>query len=68
MDPLVLAGVVLEVADYMPDTFANISRAEWRWNTVQKAIEIIKACDITRSTDDIDDIVINYLAQEEALS
>ena len=68
MDALVLAGVVLEVADYRPDTDNDIDRAEWRWNTVQKAIEIVRECNITLDTDDIDAIVINYLSQEEALS
>jgi flagellin-specific chaperone FliS len=64
----VLAGVCLEVADYIPDKNNNITRAEWRSNTLNKAIEIIDALNITIDTDDIDEIVINYLSKKEALS
>lgn len=68
MDAIVLAEVALEVADYYPDTFSNIPRAEWRWDTVEKAIKIIEACNISRDSEDIDEIVQNYLSHEEALS
>ena len=68
MDAIVLAGVVLEVADYYPDIDNDIPRAEWRWNIVEKAMEIVRECDITISTDDIDELVMNYLCNEEALS
>jgi hypothetical protein len=68
VDGIVLAGVALEVAEYHPDTNNDIPRAEWAWNTIEKAIEIIKAEDITINTDDIDEVVRGYLAREEALS
>ena len=68
MDAIVLAGVVLEVADYYPDIDGDIPRAEWRWNMVEKAIAIVNDCGITLTTDDIDEIVRNYLSNEEALS
>lgn len=68
MDAIVLAGVVLEVAEYHPDIDLDVPRAEWRWNIVEKAIQIINDCNITLDTDDIDEIVMNYLSREEALS
>ena len=68
MDALVLAEVTLEVADYYPDINNNCPRAEWRWRIVEKAITIVSECKITRDSEDIDEIVSNYLSQEEALS
>lgn len=68
ISPITLAEVVLEVAEFLPDIDNNIPRAEWRWDTVEKAIEIIKACNITPESEDIDEIVTNYLCQQEALS
>jgi hypothetical protein len=67
MDPIVLAGVVLEVAAYYPDIDLDIPRAEWRWNMVEKAIEIVKECDITIATEDIDELIHSYLSNQEAL-
>ena len=68
MDALCLAGVVLEVANYYPDIDGDIPRAEWRWQIVEKAIKIVNECGVTIATDDIDEIVRNYLCNEEALS
>lgn len=71
MDSIVLAGVALEVAEYYPDNAerqADMSRAEWSWFIVEKALKIVKELDITINTDDIDEVVRNYLSQEEALS
>lgn len=70
MDELVLAGVALEVAEYYPDNskFLDMTRAEWRWFIVQKAQAIIKELNITINTEDVDELVNNYLTQEEALS
>ncbi len=68
MDAMVLAGVVLEVADYYPDIDFDMPRAEWRWNMVEKAMAIVRECNVTLATDDIDEIVRNYLSNEEALS
>lgn len=68
---IVLASVALEVAEYYPDdekTQADMPRAEWRWNTIEKALQIVRDLDITINTEDIDEVVQNYLAQEEALS
>lgn len=68
MDAMVLAGVVLEVTEYYPDIDFDMPRAEWRLKMVEKAMAIIRDCNVTLETDDIDDIVINYLSNEEALS
>lgn len=68
ISPITLAEVSLEVAAYLPDLNNDFPRAEYRWNTVEKAIEIIKACNITPDSEDIDEIVQNFLCQEEALS
>ena len=71
MDAIVLAEVSLEVADYLIDVGNDYPRAEWRWNTIEKAIEIVKAEnitraseDITRASEDIDEIVLNYLVKQ----
>ena len=68
MDSILLAEVALEVADYYPDVDNNFPRAEWRWNTIEKAIEIINKCNLTRESEDLDEVVNNYLSKEEALS
>lgn len=68
MDNLVLAGVALEVADYYPDKDNDLSRAEWRWEIVKKALHIISELNITIETEDIDEIVQGYLSKEESLS
>lgn len=68
---IVLAGVALEVAEYYPDTAErqeDMTRAEWSWFVVQKALEIVRELDITIETDDIDEVVRGYLSREEALS
>jgi hypothetical protein len=64
MDAIVLAEVSLEVADYLIDVGNDYPRAEWRWNTIEKAIEIVKAENITRASEDIDEIVLNYLVKQ----
>ena len=70
MSEFLLAEVALEVADYYPDDdkFTDMTRAEWRFFIVQKAMQICKGMNITLETDDIDEIVAAYLTQEEALS
>lgn len=68
MDGIVLAGVALEVAECRPDIDNDIPRAEWAWNTIEKAIEIIKAEGVTIDTDDIDEVVRSYLNREKASS
>ena len=68
MNPILLAEVSLEVADYRPDVNNNYPRAQWRWETVALAIEIITACNLTEESEDIDETVTNYLSQQEALS
>lgn len=68
---ITLAEVALEVANYYPDdekVQAEMPRAEWRWGVVEKAMHIIRELNITTDTEDIDELVQNYLAQEEALS
>lgn len=67
---IVLAGVALEVAEYYPDDgkFNDMTRAEWSWFVIEKALKIVRDLDITINTDDIDEVVRGYLSQEEALS
>lgn len=57
MDAIVLAGVAIEVAKLCPDDNMEIPRAEWRWNVIETAIDIVKDEGITDRTDDIDEIV-----------
>jgi len=68
MSPILLAEIALEVADYYPDINNSHPRAEWRWKTIDKAMEIIKACNLTEESEDVDETVTNYLSQQEALS
>ena len=66
-----LAEVALEVAHYIPDDhkFQGIMpRAEWRWMIVAKAKKIIKELGIDKDTEDIDELISNYLSLEESLS
>ena len=63
-----LAEVALEVADYYPDVEAKLPRAEWRHFVVDTAIRVIDETFIDDATDDIDEIVQNYLSNEESLS
>lgn len=66
-----LAEVALEVASYLPDddaSQAKMPRAMWRWMILGKAKQIVEQCGITTGTEDIDEIVQNYLSTEEALS
>jgi hypothetical protein len=68
MDAILLANVALEVAEYYPDIDNDIPRAEWRWNTLELAAEIIDARRLSRHTEDIDEIVQGYLSEKESLS
>ena len=63
-----LAEVALEVASYYPDAELKMTRAEWRHFVVDSAIEIIDAEYIDDATEDIDEIVQNYLSKAESLS
>ena len=61
IDPIVLANIVLEVAEYRPDLNTNIPRAEWREQTVAIAKDIIQKFNITSETTDVDEIVQNHV-------
>ena len=67
-DAYLLAEVSLEVASYYPDAELKMTRAEWRHFVVDSAIEIIDAEYIDDATEDIDEIVQNYLSKAESLS
>jgi hypothetical protein len=64
MDAITIAEVALEVADYRIDWDTSMNRAEWRWMVVEKAIEIVQACNLTRDSEDIDETVLDYLTKE----
>ena len=57
IDPIVLANITLEVAEYRPDFNTEIPRAQWRQETIEIASEIIRKFNITENTDDVDEIV-----------
>lgn len=64
----ILANVALEVAGYYPDTEAIATRAEWRNTVIALAKSIMTDCNIDSDTEDIDEVVVNYLSHAEALS
>ena len=68
MRPILLAEAVLEVAWYMPDINGKISRAEWRWKVVEKALKIIEEKNITLYTEDLDEVISEYFSREQELS
>lgn len=59
-EALCLAGIVLEVAERMPDNNYDLSRAEWRRLVVETAIKIMRDRNITIETDDLDEEVGFY--------
>lgn len=63
-EALCLAGIALEVAERMPDTNYDLSRAEWRRLVVETAIKIMRDRDITIATDDLDEEVGFYFVVE----
>jgi len=66
--PYLLAEMALEVARFTPDDDKSQStrpRAEWRWSVVDKAMEIISECGVDGDSEDLDEIVHNYLCKEE---
>ena len=61
-----VAEVALEVARFYPDIFSDkMPRAEWRHKIVDTAMEVMNAESITNDTDDIDEVVENYLFKKE---
>lgn len=71
INPWLLAEMALEVASYLPDdekSQALQPRACWRHQVIRVAERCIRECNITTETEDIDEVFVNWLAQEEALS
>lgn len=68
MNPTLLAEVALEVAQYYPDCEKYTTRAMWRWFVLDLANTIIEELILNEESEDIDELVINYLSQQEALS
>lgn len=71
ISPWLLAEMALEVASYLPDdakTQASMPRACWRHLVISTAERCIQECNITAETDDIDEVFVNWIAKEEALS
>ena len=65
-DSYLVAEVALEVARFYPDIFSDkMPRAEWRSKIVDTAIEVINTETITNYTEDIDEVVENYLFKKE---
>ena len=58
-----VAEVSLEVARCMPDTELKTPRAEWRWHIVNLANDCIIDEKITPDTEDIDEIVENWVRE-----
>jgi len=67
--PTVLAEVALEVAQHRPDDAgAHKTRAEWRWHILELTKLIIDDEHITKDSEDLDEIVENWISREESLS
>ena len=67
INPCLLAEMTLELSWLYdnPKKASSMPRAEWRWFLIDKAINIIKSENITEDTEDIHEIVENYLCKEE---
>ena len=67
IDNLLIAEVALEVSEWWdcPKKASGMPRAEWRLFIINTAIDIIKSEGITKDTEDIDEVVENYLHKEE---
>ena len=63
-----LAEVALEAANYYPDCDMYQTRAMWRWHVLDLAKKIIDELKLDEESEDLDEIVTNYFAQEESLS
>jgi hypothetical protein len=63
-----LAEVALEVANYYPDCDTYQTRAMWRWHILDLAKIIIAELKLDEESEDLDELVENYFAQEESLS
>lgn len=61
VDAVLLAEVALEVAECLPDREYTKPRAEWRWHMVELAIDCINQNQITNATEDLDEVVNNWL-------
>jgi hypothetical protein len=68
MNPTLLAEVALEVANYYPDCDMYQTRAMWRWHILDLAKIIIAELNLDEESEDLDELVENYFAQEESLS
>ena len=67
VDNLLLTEVALEVSEWWdcPKKASGMPRAEWRLFIIKTAMDIIKSERITTDTEDIDEVVENYLHKEE---
>lgn len=63
-----LAEVALEVAQYYPDCDMYQTRAMWRWHVLDLAKKIIDELKLNEESEDLDETVENYFAQQESLS
>jgi hypothetical protein len=68
MNPILLAEVALEVANYYPDCDMYHTRAMWRWSVLDWAKRIVTDLNLDEESEDLDEIVTNYFAQQESLS
>lgn len=60
-----LAEVALEVAEFYPDVEGVGTRAEWRHKIITISKHLMLDCKITEDTQDLDEIVVNYLTLRE---
>ena len=63
-----LAEVAIEVTQYYPDCDMYQTRAMWRWHVLDLAKKIITELNLDEESEDLDELVENYFAQEESLS
>jgi hypothetical protein len=63
-----LAEVALEVAMYYPDCDKYQTRALWRWYILDLAKEIIAELNLDEESEDLDELVTNYISHQESLS
>jgi len=68
MNPILLAEVALEVASYYPDCDTYQTRAMWRWHIVDLAKKIIAELNLDEESEDLDELVTNYISHQESLS
>jgi hypothetical protein len=64
MNTFNMMEIAVEVAHQLPDTgHDDVPRAEYRWEVTQIALDIVNAGIIDNDSEDIDEIISNYLEE-----